>query len=105
MKENSPSKALRKIELEVKNHATINSIVMSMRKVQAVSKNSAQSLQTREVLYRGTPVLCLNFGEILEQRKAAEKEAQETERAKMLQKEERERARAGKRSIQAQKRH
>ena len=59
---------------------------MSTKKVQVVNRNSAQSSQTLDVLYRRALALCLNFGEIFEQRKASEKESQEAEKAKCYRK-------------------
>eukprot|EP00171_Calliarthron_tuberculosum_P004168 IDg4168t1 len=68
----STSKTLQNLEILLKEHRTVNRILMEAAGGPLAPSEHKKAKEKNEILYKDTPASCLTFGEILEQRKERE---------------------------------
>ena len=97
-KNSTPSKGIQEIQIALKQHKSVNDILMSSSKPHRIEKNKSKARLSTETLHNGTPAIYLTHGDLLKKREEEKRELEiENEKkrlARIAKKEEAERKRA-----------
>lgn len=100
----SASKTLQKVAILLKEHKTVNAILVNAGDAVRIKNEPSRARATQEVLQKGTPAKYLTFGELLDARKAQVAAEEAAQLRKKELKIERERKRAERRTEQEHRR-